>query len=778
MMKGDRSGEKAAKKRSIRLFTWKWFLLVLFTSFLFTVGGCSAIMLSADMYGLHQVQAENMPLASKILDKSGNTIAQFGYTQREYIDMETLKEKNPLLLEAFVKVEDHRFWDHIGIDFYSLGRALLANLTAPGSEGGSTLTMQVCKNIVLKESDKTITRKIKEFGCALNLESKYTKEDILEAYLNYIDFGGEIAGVQMAAKVYFDVDLKQQPLPLEQVAVLAGMPKAPSRYQPLANPENATKRRNIVLLDVLSKDHATPAMVTLEEAEKLAKKPLGTISYGKEKYIKKGKFDAYKDLVAKEIERRYDIKEDLQTAGLKIKTGLDPHAQAIVEQALRKDDFFVNRSGQPFKNIDCGLTMIDPTTGLIRAIGGGRYYQPKSTIRALEPVAPGSAIKPLTVYTPAIEEHGYHENSILNDTRVTIGDWQPENASSGPQGRVRMGTVVEKSLNLATIHLLKEKVTLDVAFAYAQKLGLPLQEADRAYAPLALGGLSKGVSTVEMAQAYSVFPNQGWYKPAHAIESIERPNQEVIAPKDKEVVNQAKQVFKPKSAYYMTRMLQEVVRSGTGKAAKLADGRPVAGKTGTNNEGVSAWFVGFTPDLVLAVDVFYPTRKGELIGASGSGTPASIFRYVMSETLKNQAKKNFARPAGVEEPKPSFALQRPELEISYSDEQKAVFLNWQKQAERVRYEIFRSPDGQSWRRIGYAYPSSTGYQDVSIGGLKQWLDQIFHKETTKTYFYKVIAIDTKELDPQKSKVSSNVASVEIKRGKENENENKPDEKEN
>jgi penicillin-binding protein 2A len=124
----------------------------------------------------------------------------------------------------------------------------------------------------------------------------------------------------------------------------------------------------------------------------------------------------------------------------------------------------------------------------------------------------------------------------------------------------------------------------------------------------------------------------------------------------------------------------------------------------------------------------------------------------------------------VEEPKPSFALQRPELEISYSDEQKAVFLNWQRQAERVRYEIFRSPDGQSWHRIGYAYPSSTGYQDVSIGGLNQWLDQIFHKETTKTYFYKVIAIDTKEPDAQKSTLPSNVASVEVKLDKGDEHE--------
>jgi penicillin-binding protein 2A len=777
-MKGDRPDAKAAKRRMIRLFTWKWFLLVIFTSFLFTVGGCSAIMLSAEMYGLHQVQAENMPLASKILDKSGNTIAQFGYTQREYIDLKTLQEKNPMLLEAFVKVEDHRFWNHIGVDFYSLGRALVANLTAPGSEGGSTLTMQVCKNVVLKESNKTMTRKIKEFGCALNLESEYSKEDILESYLNYIDFGGEIAGVQMAAKVYFGVDLKQQTLPLEKVAVLAGMPKAPSRYQPVANPENAIKRRNVILLDVLSKDNDTPAMITREEAEKLAKKPLGTIQNGKEKYIKKGKFDAYKDLVAKEIERRYDIAGDLQTAGLKIKTGLDPHAQEIVEQTLSEDHFFVNGNGQLLKNIDCGITMIDPATGLIRAIGGGRYYQPKSTIRALEKVAPGSAIKPLTVYAPAIEEYGYHEDSILHDTQVTMGDWQPKNASGGPRGEVRMGTVVEKSLNLATIQLLRDTVTLDVAFDYAQRLGLPLQEADRDYAPLALGALSKGVSTVEMAQAYTVFPNNGWYKPAHAIASIEKPNQEVIAPKDVDIINQAKEVFKPKSAYYMTRMLQEVVRSGTGKAARLAGGRPVAGKTGTNNDGVSAWFVGFTPDVVLAVDVFYPTRKGELIGASGGSTPARIFSHILSATLKHTPKKAFARPQGVAEPKPSFALQAPQLEIKYNAEQRAVFLNWQKQGERVRYEIFRSTDERNWRRVGYAYPGSTGYQDVGIVGLDQWLEQIFHKESQKTYFYKVVAIDTKELDSQKSKLTSNVEAVEIKRGNDDEeNEDKPVEKE-
>ncbi|WP_124728180.1 transglycosylase domain-containing protein [Staphylospora marina] len=755
------AGKVSVKTGWRRFFNMKWILLVLLTVLLLTVGGCSAIMLSADFYDLESIEAENMPQVSKIYDSNKQVVAQFGAALREHVKIEELRKHNNLMVDAFVKVEDRRFYEHNGIDFEGLGRAVIKNIVSFGAaQGASTITQQVCKNIVLQDDSKTMTRKIRELGCALLLEKDYSKDKILEAYLNYINFGGEIAGVQMAAKVYFDVDLTQKSLKKEEAAMLAGMPKAPTTYNPLRKKEKAIERRNVVLKLVLPVDDVMPPLISQEEAEQLAKKPLEVCEDCYKRYAVKSGYAAYKDLVAKELKEKYNIdREELERGGYHIFTGLNTKAQKAVEEALKKDELFTNNDGKPLTGADAGITLLDPKTGLIAAVGGGREFAPGFMNRATQLIQPGSTIKPLTVYTPAIKDKDYNEYSIVKDEKIKIGEWEPKNYSGDAKGDVEMQEMVKQSLNLSTIHLLQE-MGLERAFRYAQELGLPMEQADKGWAPLALGGMSKGVNTVQMAQAYSVYPNFGSYIPAHTIKEVRLPNGDTKKPDDLE----EKQVFDKKSTYYMTRMLKQVVEDGTGKKARLKDGRDVAGKTGTTQKGESAWFVGYTPDLVGAVMLFYEKEKGPEM--TGGSAPAKIFSYVMSETLKDTPKKKFKNP-GVPEPEPPFKLEPPRIiEAKYNAKENKVIVRWKRMSSRVKFRIERS-EGGDFQVVGEAGPGSTQFEDTSVqppndggGGFLDWLGGGGGGE--KVYTYRVVAIDTEADDPENAEMASDPATVKLK----------------
>lgn len=758
-----RRGQKASWRR---FFNWKWVSLVFLTTLLLVVGGCSAVMMSAEMYDLGSIEQENMPLTSKVLDKDENIVIEFGQEHREYVKIDAIKKVNPMLVDAFVKVEDRRFYEHIGIDFEGLARAVVKNIISLGkAQGASTITQQVCKNIVLKNPEKTYTRKIQEMGCALNLEREYSKDQILEAYLNYINFGGDIAGVQMASKVYFDKDVTRDKLTPQEVATLAGMPKAPNRYNPLKRPDQAIKRRNVVLVEVMPVDDVMKPMISEEEAKRLAKEPLETCKDCREKYIKKSKFDAYKAMVLEELKARYPEvnTEELGIGGYKIYTGLDKKAQEAVEEVLANDEYFTHKGKKMGEEYEAGVTMLDPQTGLIMAIGGGRDYDPGDRNRALEKISPGSTIKPLTVYAPAVQDHDYNEYTIVDDSTIQIGEWSPKNYSGVPQGEVPMMEMVKNSLNLSTVRILKDVVTLEKAYNYAEKLGLPLEPTDKGYAPLALGGMSKGVNTRDMAQAYAVFPNHGWYKPARTILKVEDSLGNELEPSDKEPADKQIEVFSKKTTYYMTRMLQEVVKSGTGMNAQLRDGRDVAGKTGTTQNGDFAWFVGYTPDVVCAVNVFYWKNPEDKVEITGGTVPAKIFSAIMSKALEGKPAKKFTKPEGVQDPVPPFRLGAPQLAGRFDGN--AVHLSWNDQGERVSYKLLRSKDGGEFTVIREFGPGTTSFTDTDIeipGSSGGFLENIFGGGSSKsiTYRYKLIAIDTQATDPDSAK-ESNVVTITV-----------------
>jgi membrane peptidoglycan carboxypeptidase len=672
-------------------------------------------MVTAETYDLDQIKHLNF--ASTVETPDGTKIGSIGPENREYVTLKELEKYNKNLPTAVVKVEDFRFYHHIGVDFWGLGRALVRDIIKGGkAEGASTITMQVAGNVVLKDRTKTYTRKIKEIGAALGLEMKYNKQQILETYLNFVNLGNDVMGVKLAAKIYFGKDVTKQPLQPHEIALIAGLPKAPNGYNPYGDENNvqrAINRRNVVLAKMAEQTGDIPPLITQEEKVKYQHMGLGVNKQFLEKYGVSKQFEAYLNVVKNEVQERYDINpSDLDTKGYRIVVGIDPTLQKIVENVLKdkENKIFVNKDGSPMKLVDAAVTVVDPNTGLIRAIGGGRDYRKGFMNWATYKMQPGSSIKPLTVYTPAVDLHNYNEYTIVNDTPPNIPGWDPKNFDKKIHNQVPMGEAVAHSYNLATINLLKDVVGLGTAYEYAtQKFKLPLDPNDRsAYAALALGGLTKGVSTIDMAQAYTAFPNNGKIVKAHTVIKVFDAAGNEITPKDDSHVidehGSPQEIFKPKTAWYMTRMLEKVVTEGTGKKAQLSDGRDVAGKTGTTQQEQNGWFVGYTTDLVGAVTVFdVKDDKGNKgnVQITGGGLPAEVFHAILEKYYQDTGKPvtHFQRPPGVEDPPLPFDPNKFFFTAEYNTDKQAVELKWSNLGGNARFTLQYSEDGVTWNTL-------------------------------------------------------------------------------
>ncbi|PTX58895.1 penicillin-binding protein 1A/penicillin-binding protein 2A [Melghirimyces profundicolus] len=610
------------------MMTKKWWLLVLSTTVLIIFGGFATVMMTTNLYNLESLK--DMRFATTLYDHRGKKVTTLGSTQREYVDLDNVKSKE--LAQTFVYVEDERFYEHNGADLKGIGRALAVDiLTMSPKEGASTITMQVARNVILNDRDKTFMRKVSEIALAYNLERKYTKKEILESYLNYIYLGNGVSGIQMASKIYFGKDLTKEKLEPHEMALLAGLPKAPEGYNPYRKPEAAKQRRNVVL-----KKMAEKGLISEQEKEKYQQMELGVNKNYLAKYKQKEHYTAYKEYVLDEAEKRYGLNaQELVNGGYKVYTGLNVKAQRSLEENLKKDAFYQNH-----KNLDAGATILDPKTGEIAALGGGRHYLPGYPNRALARLQPGSSIKPLTAYAPAIQEKGYNENSLVSDAPFTYKGWTPKNYDRTFHGTVTLKEVAAQSMNAATARLLTEVVGVDKAYEYAQELGLEPKPGDKSPAPLALGGLTDGVNTLQMAQAYSTFVHDGKYTEAHTIKKIVDVDGTELEPDEK--VKKDQEVFSEQTAWTMTQILKYAVDNGTGRNAKLPDGRDVAGKTGTTQKSKEAWFVGYTPEYVMATTVF--NHDGGHTKLSGGEYPARIFRQVMSDTLAGTKVSRFEPP--------------------------------------------------------------------------------------------------------------------------------------
>ncbi|KRF10785.1 PBP1A family penicillin-binding protein [Paenibacillus sp. Soil787] len=669
-------------------------------------------------------------------DKTAKEIGKiYKGENRESVNIKDVPER---LKQAFIATEDRRFNEHSGVDFISIGRALVKDIIHMSAvEGGSTITQQLAKNVFLS-SEKTAFRKGTEMSIAFALDERFSKDEILEKYLNRIFFGSNAYGIKAAAKVYFGKS-NLNDLKIWEMATLAALPKAPSTYSPLAHPDLSKERRAVVLRLMTEQGYITEA----ERAEAAAVDyvPPTTSSQGTKNYA------TFLDYVVDEAENVYGIDEDeLLTKGYHIYTTMNEKAQQVMEKTYANPSFFQNDAADGQK-IQSSMVIVDNKTGGLMALIGGRDYKQKGFSRVYSKRQPGSSFKPIAAYGPALESGNYTPYSILDDTQTSFGNgtYSPRNYDRTTHGQVTMFEAVKKSYNLAPVWLL-DQIKVPKAIEFANKIGTPLNKEKDQNLSIALGGLTDGVSPLQMATAYTAFANQGMQNKTHAILRITDAHDKDIAVYKPE----KKQVIQPKTAYYMTLLLQGVVEpGGTGTKAKF--NRPVAGKTGTAGLDIKGiekydrdvWFVGYTPEWTAAVWEGFDKVDAKHYVTIGSGSPSAIFKEVMSKSLDGRPMTNFVKPDGVPDlTEPPKGIT--DLTAVYVPEMKLVKLTWTSLGEKIAYQLYRkgTKDTEPKMLTQAAVPE---VNDTTIS-------------SEETYQYYVVPLN---LDSNLEGAKSNVVSVEI-----------------
>ncbi|MEW9672052.1 PBP1A family penicillin-binding protein [Ammoniphilus sp. 3BR4] len=658
------------KKRNL----WRWFGILAGALVLLVVGGCAA-MLSVGNALVDQGKVKEQIETTVLYDRNEQEVYRLYVEDREYVEYQEIP---PIIVSAFVNVEDERFFTHRGVDVIAIGRALYKDILAGSKvEGASTITQQLAKNVYLTH-EKSLWRKTKEALIALNLEQNYSKEQILEFYLNEIFFGDAVYGIKAASRYYFGKDDLNE-LTLAEVATLAALPKAPNSYSPLKNYEKSLERRKVVLA-LMEKNGA----ITKEQREAAEKEELKLVGASKgDKAVR-----AYVDYVLQEAQEKFGITENqLYRGGYQIYTEMDSQAQNAMIRAFDNPELFPKSKSEDL--VQAGMVIMDPYTGGVAAMMGGRDYVSKGLNRALTKRSPGSTFKPLAVYAPALEQD-WNPYDMLRDEKMTFqGGYSPSNWNGdGYLGRVSMYDALKRSKNVPAVWLLNE-MGIDTSFRYLDRFGIPYDKEKDRQLGIALGGLTYGVSPLEMAAAYSAFANHGVLVEPHAIVKIQDRDGAIL---ENEVATST--VVTEQTSYYMTKMLQAVVKEGTGKAARM--NRPVAGKTGTTQmEGTrggnrDAWFVGYTPEYVGAVWMGYDKSNAEAnYLTKGSEVTAKFFSTVMTEALEGREIQSFTKPKGVKDLVPPVNLQ-PITDLQVENLMDSIHLVWSAiPDDRVLYRIYR-----------------------------------------------------------------------------------------
>jgi penicillin-binding protein 2A len=624
-----------------------------------------------------------LPQATVFYDLNGEVASKVSANKNEGVPINMVPDS---MKNAVIAIEDHRFYQHHGVDYIGITRALIRDIKARGMvEGGSTITQQLTKNTLLT-SQKTLKRKVDEVFLAMQIERQYSKQEILQMYLNQIYFGDGAWGIKHAARNYFAKDVMD--LSISESALLAGLIKAPSALNPYHHLEKATQRRNLVLAQMKKQGYLTNQQYEQAINEKVMLNDKGGDPF-------RGKYPHYVDQVFEEAINVYHLSQDeLLTGGYQIYTELDSTMQNAMEKTYQKDDLFPRGTDQM---VQSGGILIDPKTGGIRAIVGGRGehtfrgYNRATGLKA----QPGSAIKPLAVFTPALE-NGWKISDMLKDEPMSFGEYEPSNYNHEYAGEVPMYEAVKDSKNVSAVWLLNE-IGIEKGLDSAKRFGIPLEKGDRNLS-LALGGVEKGVSPLIMAEAYSAFPNNGVRMKAHVIKRIVDADGNTVAEwKEKKERVTTKAVTED-----INTMLLGVVEHGSGKNAQIP-GREIAGKTGSTQvpiEGVKGvkdqWFVGYTPQLVGAVWVGYDkTDEKHFLKTTSSAGAAIVFREVMKEALKDTPSTSFNVPRidGLIQKKQEQEIEMnlDTIEEHFNKGARKWEEKWRKQKEKWE---------KRWKRIG------------------------------------------------------------------------------
>lgn len=579
-----------------------------------------------------------------------------------YLEYEDIPKE---AINALLAVEDRKFYTHKGYDIYAIARAAKAYIENDGEirQGGSTITQQLARTVFLT-NEKTVERKVTEIFTAAQLEKRYSKEDILEFYLNNIYFANGYYGIEAAAKGYFGCGANE--LGLSQLAFLAGIPNSPNAYNPKTHLEAAIERRDSVLyqmkqINMISEDEYEAALavkIELKDRPRQRNNYEETFVYNSvvKSIMQVEGFEFRTDFLGEEDkalyaemyeEEYYKIKRDLFRKGYRIYTSIDKEKQKLLQSAIDEElSGFEDKTDEGVYKLQASGVTIDNDTGFVTAIVGGRTdsYDGYTLNRAYQsPRQPGSSIKPLIVYLPALER-GYTPDTIVLDEYFSGG---PRNSGDVYSGEITLRRAVTVSKNTVAWKLFCEG-GIENGLSYLIKMGFA-HISDKDYYPAAsLGGLSYGATALEMAGAYATIENEGVYRTPTCVLKVTDSKGEVILDNTDATglepkAIQRKRIYKREAALEMTDMLQTVMAEGTGRKMKL-DGMSCAGKTGTTTNHKDGWFCGFTPYYTTAVWVGYdyPKTMDDLMGNT---YPGQIWKTYMEKIHKGLENRDFVLPA-------------------------------------------------------------------------------------------------------------------------------------
>ncbi len=624
---------------------------------------------------------------SEVYDAKGQTISVLkGEKDVYYL---TYKEIPLDFTTAIVSIEDKKFFDHSGVDYRAIARAAYAMIKdGEVTQGGSTITQQLARTMFLS-NEKTWQRKVEEIYIASEMEKKYSKEQILEFYLNNVYFSNGYYGIQAAAKGYFSKDANQ--LSLSEICYILAIPNSPTYYDPVTNPQNTLKRRDRILKAMLDDgkisqgeyEAAQGETINLNRTSSLKHNFVETYVYycATRDLMKADGFEFKTDFSTEEGQKAYDKayeeaynnwNKSLFTSGYRIYTSIDLDMQSQLQNSIDSAlSEFTDENDEGIYALQSAGVCLDNETGMTKAIVGGRSQEIKGYTlnRAFQSYRqPGSSIKPLIVYTPVLER-GYTSDTLVMDEKQEDG---PENSTGSYAGEITLREAVAQSKNTVAWQLY-EKLTPETGIQYLKDLEFSHITKDDYGMAACLGGLTVGVSPLEMAKGYCSICNDGYMREPDCILKITDSTGNIIY----EANPEEKQVYKENAARMMTDMLQSVVTDGTAKGIDLGE-MPCAGKTGTTNNNRDGWFVGYTKYYTTSIWVGYDTPK-KVPGLTGSSYPAAIWQDYMNTIHQGLLPAEFKKPVEYigteeqqeeplldeEEPFGEFDQEHPEEDNSY-----------------------------------------------------------------------------------------------------------------
>jgi penicillin-binding protein 1A len=645
--KGNSKNKKVAKFAFRFSFLVIKMLLVICLTISFALAGLAGGAVFAYIKNAEKLTPDKLTLdgfTSYVYDCNDEMIIPLqGSKNRDMVDLKDIPEN---LKNAFIAIEDRRFYEHPGIDL----RRIASAITSGGAHGGSTITQQVIKNITRRD-ERSVERKVQEWWIALHLERNLSKDQVLELYLNIVFLAQNCYGVQSASKTYFDKDVSD--LTLAECAILAGITQSPAYYDPFTtNGRENIKKRQEVILGVMKELE----YITESEYQQAINENLQYADYNRRSadiitnqsyFVDQVVIDVMNDLMDAGYTRdaAYDT---IYNGGIKIYTTLDPQIQQAMDEVFLNEEYFTKVNTKTSMPPQAAMVIIDPTNGHVKALYGGAGEKIGSPLNRASSSQverqPGSTFKTPVVYGPAINERKITAATVIDDAPVYLNpnnrsERYPNNYDRRYSGLTTSRYALIKSYNVIAGRIWDEYLNPDIALDYLKKSGI--DRTNERYLSIALGGPEKGVNPLLLAGSYVPFANKGlYYKPITYTKVLDMNNNVLLENKPQSTI-----VYDESTAYIITDMLKDVMISGTGTGARFSGGMPQAGKTGTTSNNYDKWFVGYTPYYVAAT--WYGYDQNTSIQSAEQGRANLIWRDVMAKVHENLEVKQFEEPPGI-----------------------------------------------------------------------------------------------------------------------------------